>query len=1256
MLRLGMRLLCLLMILSTVSVYIPFAWAQTQNTGAIQGRVFEAGSLAPLPGAAVTITHEELGLERTTVTNTDGVYYVGILPAGRYRITAMRQGYETDVNPQNSMIRNFLIHITNTERADQPPPIVLRKISATPTPTPPVTPPAVTPPPRQTPQATSPDDEVSLMVNISNATRGGNFDERFLLSLPLPGVRSFDNLAFLVPGVFPPPQHIGTTVGPGIGPGVGTSGQFSVNGLRSRSNNFTIDGSDNNDEDVGVRRQGFTSLVPQSIESVQEFQISTLLPEPQYGRNMGAQVNAVSRSGSSDYHGTIYGFLTDSRLKARDPFEYKPANSRSQVVSNGQTVLLDGAPLTVPDFKQGKNPYTRAQYGFVFGGPLVSQKTHFFVSFERQDLNASRTAHFAVPTIADRGLFGSGDRGLTINGVNSFPTSLPGNAFISLFPFANNVSGPYGASNYTEVLPASADGNIFSVKLDRNIRAFGKDHSLTGRYNFTDDNTILPVTNEALFSSLRALVRTQNLALSFNSALSSRAANQFRFSFGRTNLEFEEVRNPFLVPSSALPNTPFLLNAPLLVNASFPGRAPAYFSTGSNTETGLGSVIGLTNTGTGPLGQVEVSGYSPIGVDVFNFPQGRTNNLFQYADTLIFNLRKHRFTAGFDIRRSQLNSFLDRNSRPLAVFSGAIDVFGLDLPIGRRLPELIGGKGSVCLEVACFYTGRDYLAAGAATGFFQSIANGDLDSNIRLRYWQYNLFLSDQIRIKENFTLTVGARYELNTVPTEVDRRIESTFDSPEVARFAELERTFSAASNLPAVSGFEQFLAGRNKIYDLDKNNIAPHIAFAWDPFGNGKTSIRAGYGIYFDQILGAVVSQSRNVFPRFLTINLGGFNQFANVNDPNSFLTPHPFIPANPANVFVAPGSLNRFVGGDTVVTQLAASFLTNLASGPGFILPAKDLETPYAQHWGLTIEHQLARDFLLSAAYVGTKGVHLLRFATPNLGPNAIPVVSNVEVNSPVPNARNLIFPVLSGISLPPNIQGEELRPFPFLGSFTSIESDANSTYHSLQLQAIKRFSRGVQFTTAYTWSHAIDEVSDIFDLAGARNLPQNSFDRRAERGDANFDVRHRFVYSFIWDLPVFERSKLWGGWQLASIGTFQTGQPYSVLFCCDVNFDGNLTDRVEPTLSLPGNSPRNTYRAPGISTVDLAVNKHFKFSERQRVEFRTEIFNLFNRVNFGIPVHQLFFGGFTTEPASRDNRLFIDTRVPMRTVQFALKYSF
>ncbi len=1255
--RIASKVFSFLVALSLGSINFPQVIAQTQNTGAIQGRVFEAGTLDPLPSAIITITHEEIGIERTTVSNDQGIYYVGILPAGRYRITAAKQGYENDADPRNSVINNFLIHITNTERADQPPPIVLRKAGvAAP---PPVTPPPVTPPPVTPPRVTQPpaaqppptpparqasttdESDVALMANTTNATRGGNFDERFLLSLPLPGVRSFDDLAFLAPGVAPPPLSIGTNVGPGIGPGVGTTGQFSVNGLRSRSNNFTIDGSDNNDEEVGVRRQGFTSLAPQSIESLQEFQISTLLPEPQYGRNMGAQVNAVSRSGGSGYHGTLYGFFTDKALRARDAFDSDAGPSSLRLSGNGKPATLNGAPLTVSIPVGGKNPYTRAQYGLVFGGP-IGARTRFFGSFEHQDINASRESHFAVPTINERGVFSSGGSGLRLtNGAQLFPASLTGNSFLSLFPFPNNPGGPYRGNTFTEVLPASADGTIYSVKLDHNLKAFGRDHTLTGRYNSTDDDTTLPVTGEAIFSTLRALVNTQDVALSFNSAISSATANQFRFSFGRTNLKFKEVRDSFLRPSSVLPDVPFLLNARLLFNGALGGGEPAFFSIpGSNTESGFGSIPGLATTGTGPIGQVKASGYSPLGVDVFNFPQGRTNTTFEYADTLISSKGRHRLAAGFDIRQSRLNSFLDRNFRPLAVFSGALDIS--DEQLATRLGNPVP-----------FYFGKDYLAAGAATGFFQTLTNGDADSNIRLRYWQNDFFLADQFRVRSNLSLTFGLRYELNTVPTEADRLIESTFTSPEVKAFEVVEKAAFG------VSGLEQFLGGREKIFGLDKNNFAPHVAFAWDPFGRGKTSVRGGYGIYYDQILGAVISQSRNVFPTFLTINFGGFNTNFNVNDPEgSALLPHPFVSANPSAVFGVPGTLNKFdasKGFSVVEGVLAAALLTNLAAGPGFVLPANDLVTPYSQHWGLTLEHQFSKDYLASAAYVGTRGAHLLRFATPNLGPNAIPLVNEVRTQGLVPGGSAL-FPVLFGLSIPPNIKGETLRPFPLLGSINSIESDANSTYHSLQLQLIKRFSRGIQFTTAYTWSHAIDEVSDLFDLEGARALPQNSLDRRAERADANYDVRHRFVYSLIWDLPIFEQSKILGGWQVGSIGTFQTGQPYSVLFCCDLNLDGNLTDRVDPGAVNPSTGRRNTFRAPGIATVDLSVNKFFRFTERHKIEFRSEFFNLFNRTTFGIPVHQLFFGGYTTEPATEGNRLFIDTRVPARTIQFALKYSF
>jgi hypothetical protein len=420
-----------------------------------------------------------------------------------------------------------------------------------------------------------------------------------------------------------------------------------------------------------------------------------------------------------------------------------------------------------------------------------------------------------------------------------------------------------------------------------------------------------------------------------------------------------------------------------------------------------------------------------------------------------------------------------------------------------------------------------------------------------------------------------------------------------------------------------------------------------AWDPFGDGRTSIRAGYGIYYDQIPGAVISQSRNVFPSFLTLNLAGLD-ITQLGLPENPIITFPFF--NPAN-FAAEGTLNQFDFGSPAVAARLFSQASNFSAGPAFVLPAADLVTPYAQHWGLTVERQVGRDFLASAGYVGTRGVHLLRFATPNLGPNGIPRVDQI---GPI-RVLELLFPGFRGSNVAPSSGGVAGRPFPLLGSFTSIESDANSIYHGLQLQLIKRLSGGIQLTGAYTWSHAIDEVSDLFDTAGGTALPQNSFDRAAERASAAFDVRHRFVYSVLWDMPFWRDNSLLGGWQVASIGTFQTGQPYSVLFCCDLNLDGNLTDRVSaPNLSDAGTSGRNNFRAPGVATVDLTVNKIFRFTEYQNLEFRTEVFNLFNRTHFGIPVRQLFFGGVGISPVT--NETFVDTRVQARVIQFALKYNF
>lgn len=1228
--------LCRMLLLAFLMASLHLAIrAQNQLTGSIEGDVIFNDGQRPAPGAKITIRDEYRGVESTVFTNANGKYYKSFLQPSGYTINCELAGYET--TPKETKV---VIYVATEGRVVGPPPFVLAKPAANPQP-------AEVKPITQdqtTDRGTEPD--ARRMANLSDATRGGNFDIRQLQSLPLAGIRTFDSLALLLPGVAAPPQAIGRTVGPGIGAGVGASGQFAVNGLRSRSNNFTIDGSDNNDEDIGVRRQGFTSLVPQSIESVQDFQVSTLLPTPQYGRNMAAQVNAVSRSGERKFHGTLYGFLNDRQLNAHDFFDNASRNGPASFAivraSDNQAVTLDGRPLAPSNPATQETPLTRGQSGFVLGGPLSRDKeTFFFSSFERQQINASQKSHFAVPTVQERGLIRTGDTGFgSVTPIDNryFPTSQVGDAFFSLYPFPNNNLGPYGRNTFTDILPASAHGTIFSIKMDQQI---GQRQNLAGRYNFTDDETILPVTGESLFSSLKPKMRTQNFSLFHNWEMTSNLASQARFSFGRTHLNFDEVRHPFLRPYAGLPNVPFLLNARLIVNDTVPGVSPRYTTRPETIETAkLISVPGLPEPlPIGPLGQVIVSGYSSIGVDVFNFPQERTNNTFQYADTFIYNRSRHRITGGADIRQTHLDSRLERNFRPLVIFNGAANLSrnltlvpnrsGISAALGESLSNIFFNDPS-----AGVLRGSDFMAAGTPNGFTQAQA-ATPDGTIGLRYWQNNFFFADQIRVHPNFTLTLGLRYEYNTVPSEVNNRIE---------------KTFSDTQTLQKLPELATVLDGRTQIYNKDGNNFGPHVAFAWDPLGEGKTSIRGGYGIYYDQILGAVVSQSRNVFPTFTTLNFAGVN--ASVSG-TSFTITNGLGFLNPA--VLSPSGLNTYnqalLGAPAdLVLSLSRIFsgLSAGSAGAAFTLPNADLEIPYAQHWGLTFEQELSGGFLVSAGYVGTRGVHLLRFTTPNLGPNSTPLVEAI-----VRNPANFTT-VFQGDIIGPRVGGSvnsRGRPLSTLGAYTSIDSDANSSYHSLQLEARKRFSGGFQLTGAYTWSHAIDEVSDLFNLAGARSVAQNSIiagSRQLERGDANFDVRQRFVYSAIWDLPVFKQNKALGGWQVSSIGTFQRGQPYSKYFCCDANLDGNFGDRIIQTAtSVSQNAPRNLYRADGIATVDLAINKKFRFTDSQWIEFRSEFFNLFNRTHFGIPVNERLFPSYERP---------VNTLIPARIIQFALKYNF
>jgi hypothetical protein len=1282
------------------------AVAQDTVTGAFEGTVTDSQTGEPIAQAAVVITNQATGVAYNRRSDARGRFFQGLLTPGVYKISVASAGYET-----REVLQTLKISYTGEV---VPVPVALDPATpgATPTPTPA---PGATPGPTPAPSPALRAEDTDLRAGIggTDGARRGSFSVSEAGGLPLGGVtttRTFDELALLTPGVAPPPPTRGSGAGPGVGAGVGTSGQFAVNGLRSRANNFTVDGSDNNDEDIGVRRQGFVALVPQPIESIQEYQIIAGLAPAQFGRNLGAQVNAVSKSGGREFHGSVFGFFNSEKLNARNFFDTRGTNAAVPVMSASGQRVLDcgttlpffcppvGRPITSAYESGGEDSFTFAQSGVTLGGPLArKRRTFFFASLENQFINASQEQSFAVPTIEQRGVANTGATGLCRDPFNptptfcdpnvlpAYPTNIFGDTIFSLFPFPNNPAGVYGRNTFTQTLPAGGRGLIASGKIDHNWDWNGREQSFTGRYNFTQDGRDIGSVGEALFASLRARVRTQNLSLFYNSRLNAPDArrnlfNQLRLSYGRTRLNFRELRDTtFLRPSSELPNEPFLLNAPIFLNSTSPNLDASGFPTGPNTGPVFYNRVsqnGETEDVLGPVGQVNIAGFSPIGTDVFNFPQNRVNNTYQLADNLSVRAGNHAFTFGADTRRTDLNSFLPRNARPLITFNGA--------------PELdFNDATDDIILTNRFIRPETFAAAAAASGFSQTLARRG-ETAISLRYYQLNFFAQDEWRMRPGLSLSLGLRYEHNTPPRERRGLIEDSFDDPD----------------LSVVPGLRRFIAGRDEIFKTERSNFAPRLGLAFSPnlFGNNRASVfRAGYGIFYDQILGAVVSQSRNVYPDFLTLDLaGGLSNLLFISGNGvggsacPFLSLCPFELINPQitidPVFgvrlVRPGTLNTLNPALTVaqirdIGDLVSGQGIPPQSGFGATLPAPRLATPTAQHYSLTFEQQLTRRAAFSVAYAGTQGRHLLRFTTPNLGRNAflVPVTTAVgRLDDPFFFASQ---PFFYGVTLPPgfvNARGDDFasfRPVADVGAIDQFETTANSRYDALQAQFRFR-ARAFNFNAAYTFSRTDDDVSDVFDLAGASALPQNNFNLRAERGPASFDARHRFTYYFVYDLPSYRDSSplvraVLGGLQITSGGQAQSGLPFTVNSIFDVNFDGNLTDRLDNENGLArtgdGRQPlrlttantqsflaavgrdgrlgRNSFRAGGLLNLDAALAKRWPLARAQQIQLRVEVFNLTNRDNFGLPVRFLEAPGFGAAT---------DTATPARRVQFTLKYLF
>ncbi len=520
------------------------------------------------------------------------------------------------------------------------------------------------------------------------------------------------------------------------------------------------------------------------------------------------------------------------------------------------------------------------------------------------------------------------------------------------------------------------------------------------------------------------------------------------------------------------------------------------------------------------------------------------------------------------------------------------------------------------------------LLLGQPVVFLQG--GGDLPRGLRAN--NFNLYGQDSYKLTPRLTVNAGLRYEL-PIPYSVLGNKTALFKPGVPSRVMP-----SAPAGLlyPGDPGVPPGLI------PTDYRGFAPRLGLAWDPTGRGHWSIRSAYGIFYDPYYngqGGPVQAPISAPPWFKTIQ---------EEPPPSF--------ANPL-----PAGLDPFAP-----TFAFPQTLTLLTLDP-------HLSLPYAQDWNFTVQRSFGSDWLLDIGYVGTKGTHLPRFVEDN--PAVYVPGQSTEANV---NQRRLY----SGCTL--------AQPAGCVyGSVGLISGIANSNYHALQASLQKRFSRGFEFLASYTYSKTLDDVSSFNitgsspqSVAGENDLAQNPFDLEAEYGRSLFDARHRFVLSYIWQVP-FGRGarrgyqRALGGWQLNGIFTASTGTPFTVYDSSDPSLEGQspeisgfFSDRPN-RVGNPNDGPktpeqwfnlsafervtqpgqfgtegRNIVEGPGLAQWDFSLFKDIRFGEARTLQFRAESFNLLNRPNFGLPVNDINSPSFGR----------IQTAAAPRLIQLALKFIF
>jgi hypothetical protein len=1278
-----------MLLLFLLAVLIPGVIpANAQSTGGrIRGTVTDTSG-GVVTGAKLVLTNEANGTQRDTVSGANGEYIFLEEPVGTYTIEVSQQGFKKYLR------KGLAVNLNEVLSLDIP--LVLGGVS-------------------ETVEVTG----APPVVDTTSTQLGAIVNERSSTQLPL-NQRDVYQLLQLQPGVQ-------SQLGNDLFYGSDKAGVVTVNGGRGRSNNYTVNGGDGNDLFVNL------PAIEPSPDSIEEFRVITNNFDAEYGRNSGAVVNVVTKSGTNELHGSFYEFFRNDVLNARQ-FSFTPAP---------------------------KTPFKQNQFGGTLGGPIRKDKTFIFGSYEgRRKVQGVVSQPITVPTAAElnNGDFSSGS---AFTGTLSSPTvasvlnGRPGCAnAVSAAGGAPIAAGtPYSAIFPTNIIPTScfdpvavsllqylpgAGGNASTIltvpkSRDRGDQAqIRVDHSFTNNqktslyYYFDDDNTLDPFAKFQSFGAVTGsfpstyATRTQQLNGSHTSTIGSTAVNEARFSY------FREGQLKF--------NTPTKTNA--ITASCGSGAASPFCFTGVSDSAAVNAACAAGATSTADCGIHSGLGPKFEGVPfiffggtgiIGNNPGGQLpqiGNTFQFADNYSKIIGNHSLKFGGDARYQKFDQFLVFDINGDYTFSSSPSSSGNTVGFDNPLPSFF---------------------LGLPSNYVQGSPQHEL-----VRSTSVYLFAQDSWKIKPNLALNYGVRWELNTPLTDSGHKVQAfrpgqqttiypcalTPGSPLFTQFGGGQAGCDAAGVSPLGLVFPGDKGVPNGLTSTYYKAFAPRLGLNWSPGahdgwlakltgGPGKTSISVGYGIFYNPIEQLVLEQF-NAEPPF-----GGSETV-----PFSFLQT-PFVGQNGA---VAPNPFTGVLNPPRGTALDWSRFLGTVYFGDF----QPHMRPQYSDQYNLTIKRELPGNILLQLGYVGSQGHRLLAIYEVNetnpqtclemnkivgtgtcgpagedlvytfsLPPNASidlpyfnpggptatgPNVPCLPVNTPsgchFTNTTGAAVPItLSGLRFYSSPTCNPLSGFgcnpktpPISGIFAE-DTVAKSNYNSLQALLEKRFSHGLQFQASYTWSKTLDNASSFEDAL-------NPFNFNATYGLSKYDSRHRFVFNFVWDLPVPKyagfKGKLLDGWEISGIESLQSGFPVRIqsqadneLLDSQFNFEapgepnlvasfkthnprldgfvfnpnlfdnnaydpstGPKTDLNAVPLGTIGNSPRSLCCGPGINNTDLSFNKSTQLGERLRMEFRSDIFNIWNHAQFT-----------STDGNLSDSTFGKPTRIrDPRQVQFALKFHF